>query len=202
MQLYWFTLSGNSRKAMMCLEEVGADYEFIGLDFRNGEHKQPEYLKLNPNGLVPTLVDGDLVLWESSAILLYLAEKYPDAGLLPSQPASRAAIYKWLIWQPANFMPHVLELRKQLIFLPEDQRDPERTAAAKNAIAGKIAFFGDHLGDGDYLGGVLSVGDIVFLPHVHYAVHDLGLSLPDNVQRWYQRLSSRPSWQQVLQNAA
>ena len=201
MQLYWFTLSGNSRKAMMCLEEVGADYDYIGLDFRAGEHKQPDYLKLNPNGLVPTLVDGDLVLWESSAILVYLAEKYPDAGLLPGDPAARAAIYKWLVWQPASFMPHVLELRKQLIFLPEAQRDPERTAAAKSAIAEKIAFFGDHLGDGDYLAGSFSLGDIVFLPHIHYAVVDLGLSLPGNVAHWYRRMSSRASWQQVLRNA-
>lgn len=202
MKLYWFPISGNSRKAVMCLEEVGADYDLVGLDFRNGEHKRPDYLKLNPNGLVPTLVDGELVLWESSAILVYLAEQFPRAGLLPEQPAARAAIYKWLVWQPASFMPHVRELRRQLIFLPEAERDPERTAAAKNAIAEKIAFFGDHLGDGDYLGGRFSVGDIVFLPHVHYAVTDLGLNLPDNVARWYQRLSSRPGWRQVLRHAA
>ena len=201
-QLYWLTLSGNSRKAMMCLEEVGETYQAKALDFRNGEHKQPEYLRLNPNGLVPTIVDGDLVLWESSAILLYLAEKHSDRGLLPEDPAVKAGVYKWLVWQPANFMPFVRELRQQLLFLPEDQRDPARAEAAKQGIAEKIALVGDDLGDKEHVTGKFSIADVLFLPHIHYAIHDLGLVMPPNVQRWYDQVSSRPSWQQVLQNAA
>lgn len=186
----------------MCLEEVGAPYEHIGLDFRAGEHKQPAYLKLNPNGLVPTIVDGELALWESSAILLYLAEKYPAARLLPADPASRASIYKWLIWQPASFMPQVLILRQQLLFLPPAERDPEKIAGAKQAIAEKIALFGAALADREYVEHEFSVADMVFLPHIHYALTDLEMSIPENVRAWYSRLSARPSWRRVLVNAA
>jgi glutathione S-transferase len=75
--LYTAPLSGNGRKVHMFLEEVGAPYQLVRLDLMKSEQKNPEYLKLNPNGKVPTLVHDDFVLWESNAILLYLAEQFP-----------------------------------------------------------------------------------------------------------------------------
>ena len=72
MQLYGYFRSGNTRKVRLCLAELSVQHELVAVDLAAGEQRSPDYLRINPNGVVPTLVDGELVLWESSAILLYL----------------------------------------------------------------------------------------------------------------------------------
>lgn len=83
----------------MLLEEIGAPFELVPVSRAARAHKQPEYLRLNPNGLIPVLVDGDLVLYETAAIALHLADTHPQAQLAPPLgSAQRAHFYKWLIW--------------------------------------------------------------------------------------------------------
>lgn len=83
----------------MLLEEIGVPFKLRLVDRAAGAHKSPEYLKLNPNGQIPVLVDGDLVLYETAAICLYLADAHPQARLAPPlQTAERAHFYKWLVW--------------------------------------------------------------------------------------------------------
>ena len=83
----------------MLLEEIGAPFELVFVDRANAAHRSPEYLNLNPNGQIPVLVDGGLVLYEAAAICLYLADEYPDAKLVPPlQTAERAHFYQWLFW--------------------------------------------------------------------------------------------------------
>ncbi len=83
----------------MLLEEIGAPFELVFVDRANAAHKSPEYLKLNPNGQIPVLVDGDVVLYEAAAICLYLAERHPEAKLVPPLPnAERARFHQWLFW--------------------------------------------------------------------------------------------------------
>lgn len=94
--LYTAPMSGNGRKVHMLLEEVGAHYQLSKLDLQKGEQKNPDYLRLNPNGKVPTRVDGDFVLWESNAILLYLIEKFSAQALLPIGFQDRAHVFQWL----------------------------------------------------------------------------------------------------------
>ncbi len=97
-KLYYFP--GNaSLTPHMVLEEIGVPYELELVDRANAAHKSPEYLKLNPNGQIPVLLDGDLVLYETAAICLHLADTHPDAGLAPALgSAERAHFYKWLVW--------------------------------------------------------------------------------------------------------
>src|SRR5205823_1034819 len=81
------------------LEELGVAYERVPVDRANNEHKSPAYLRLNPNGLIPVLVDGDLVLYETAAIVLHLCDQHPEAGLAPPLgSADRSHFYKWLAW--------------------------------------------------------------------------------------------------------
>jgi glutathione S-transferase len=83
----------------MLLEEIGAPFELVFVDRANAAHKSPEYLKLNPNGQIPVLVDGGFVLYETAAICLYLADRFPDRALAPPlQTPERAHFYQWLIW--------------------------------------------------------------------------------------------------------
>ena len=97
-QLHYFP-STASMAPHILLEEIGAPFELRMVDRANAAHKRPEYLKLNPNGLIPVLVDGDLVLYETAAICLYLVDTHPQAQLAPPmQTAERAHFYKWLVW--------------------------------------------------------------------------------------------------------
>lgn len=83
----------------MLLEEIGAPFELAFVDRANAAHKSPEYLKLNPNGQIPVLVDGEFVLYEAAAICLYLADKFPEAKLAPPlRTPERGHLYQWLFW--------------------------------------------------------------------------------------------------------
>jgi glutathione S-transferase len=87
----------------LLLQELGAPFELKLVDRANNAHKSPEYLKMNPNGLIPVLVDGDLVLYETAAIVLHLVDTHPSAGLAPAVgTAERAMFYKWLVWLSAS----------------------------------------------------------------------------------------------------
>ena len=90
----------------MLLEELGVPFELKQVDRDKNAHKSPEYLKLNPNGLIPVLIDGDLVLYETAAIVLHLVDTHPAAGLAPAVgTAERAQFYKWLVWLCASLQP-------------------------------------------------------------------------------------------------
>lgn len=97
-QLYYYP-DNASMAPHMLLEELGVPFELLLVDRAGAAHKSPEYLKLNPNGLIPVLLDGDLVLYETAAICLHLADTHPQARLAPPlRTAERAHFYKWLIW--------------------------------------------------------------------------------------------------------
>jgi glutathione S-transferase len=97
MKLYGFGPT-RSLRALWGLKELDADFEFVSVNLAASEHKHPDFLRLNPAGKVPVLVDGDVVLTESAAIVLYLAEKYRDGGLIPVDLKERAQAYRWLMF--------------------------------------------------------------------------------------------------------
>ncbi len=196
-QLYTFYLSSNGRKVHMALEEAGASYEIVPVDLLKGEQKKPEYLKLNPNGKVPTLVDGDLVMWESIAILLYLAEKFPSASLLPLTAMDRARAFQWMVWQTTTFGAPVGLLFRQMRFTPEDRRDPNVLEQAQTTIRQNLEILALGLEGQDYLAGTFSAADIAFLPNLSMLV-DLQAPLAPVLEAYYQRLSARPSWKKVV----
>lgn len=125
----------------MLLRELGVPFDLALVDRASGAHKSPEYLRLNPNGLIPVLQDGDLVLYETAAIVLHLVDTHPQAGLAPppGTPA-RAEFNKWLVWLSSSLqamMPHY--------FYPERMVRPGNTAgaaevraAAEQRIAGMV----------------------------------------------------------------
>src|SRR5262245_9984050 len=97
MRLYEFGPT-RSIRARWTLQELGVDFEPITVNLLAGESRHPDFLKLNPAGKLPVLVDGDLVVTESVAIVLYLAEKYPEKGLLPRDPRARSQVLRWLLF--------------------------------------------------------------------------------------------------------
>ncbi len=196
-QLHTFHLSTNGRKVHMALEEAQASYEIVVVDLMNGAQKNADYLKLNPNGKVPTLVDDGLVMWESVAILLHLAQKFPAANLLPAAAADRARAFQWAVWQPTTFGAPSSTLFGQLRFTPEDKRNQNTIDRARADIATNNEILADGLAGQDYLAGTFSIADIALLPYLYNMVQ-LEVELPPVVNAYYQRLVSRPSWQKVL----
>jgi len=195
LELYAFPLSGNSRKAALTLEEVGAEYEYHSIDLMQGGQKQPDYLAINPNGKVPTLRDGDHLLWESSAIMLYLAEKFPTAGLIPTDSVQRSKLYQWLIWQPGTYNPPISALG-QLLLTPNEQQNPNLIKQLHETIRKNSEIIETQLGEGSFLLGDFSLADIVMLPHLNAAV-ERKVELSANMQAYLERLQSRPSWKKV-----
>jgi glutathione S-transferase len=129
-QLHYFP--GNaSMTPHLVLEELGLPFELKLVDRANNAHKSPEYLKLNPNGLIPVLVDGDLVLYETAAIVLHLMDTHPQAGLAPALgTAERAQFYKWLVWLSAS-----LQSQMPIYFYTDRYVAPGNTAGAAEVKA-------------------------------------------------------------------
>lgn len=107
MKLYYHPASPNGRRAILTLRQLGLSAEEIVVDFARGQNTAPDYTQLNPNQKVPTLVDGDFVLWESNAIMQYLASKKPEAGLMPEDERGRADMLRWQCWNMNHFAPAV-----------------------------------------------------------------------------------------------
>jgi len=135
MTLWGRKSSINVQKVLWVLAELdlreGADFKQIDAGLHFGINKTPEYLKLNPNGLVPTLEDGSLVLWESNTIMRYLAKKFSSTGAFPYDLASQASSDKWMDWQIRTLWPSLRVPFLGLTRVPEDERD---YSAIKNAF--------------------------------------------------------------------
>jgi glutathione S-transferase len=197
--LYTSPMSGNGRKVHMFLEEAGAAYQLSKLDLLKGEQKKPDYLKLNPNGKVPTLVDDGFVLWESNAILLYLAEKFPTTKLLPIDAHDRARMFQWLLFEQTTFRPPLSFLVRQTRFTPPEQQDAKGIEQAWAEVRVNMGILQSALSGREYIGGSLSIADLAVLPYV-YLAKDLGTDVSSwpRVEAYWQRLSARPSWQKII----
>ena len=122
-QLYYFPGNANLAPHMM-LEEIGAPYQLIGVDRANDAQKSAKYLKMNPTGRIPVLVDGELTLFETAAICLHLADRHPEAGLAPPVGSTeRAEFYKWLV-----YLTNTLQTELIVYFYPHRLTDDEATA--------------------------------------------------------------------------
>ena len=103
MKLYHFPVSPNSRRVLAVIYHLGLDCELEAVDLPGGQQMKPEFLRLNPNHMIPTLVDGDFVLWESNAIMQYLCSKKPGSTLWPADAKAQADINRWQCWGLAHF---------------------------------------------------------------------------------------------------
>ena len=128
------TSRSRSARSLWALEELGVNYEHLPMP--TTEAKSPAHLKLNPNGHVPVLEDDGVVVWESMAINLYLAEKYGKNSLWPSDPAARADIYKWSFFAMTEVEPHLITLLRNRVMAPPDQRDEKAALAAIEVFEG------------------------------------------------------------------
>jgi len=189
-------VSSRARRALWTAEEAGVDYNFRKINFSAAEHRSPEYLAMNPNGRVPTLKDGDLVLFESGAICKYIARKDPKAGLLPEYgSADYALCEQWIFWTVTDLEQPLWSMGKHRIALPRDYRLPEmhRVATFEWARAAKVLAAG--LEGREYIVGQrFSVADIL-LGHTLLWGRGFGAPFESQVLDDYlDRLIARPAF--------
>jgi glutathione S-transferase len=144
MRLYEFGPT-RSIRARWTLQELGVGFEAITVNLVAGEHRRPEFLKVNPAGKLPVLVDGDLVLTESVAIVLYLAEKYPEKGLLPTDLTERAHVNRWLLFAATELEQPLWRISRHTALYPEDKRLPGDVALARQEFKEMAAVLEKHL---------------------------------------------------------
>lgn len=196
MKLYGITGS-RALRSIWAAEEVGADYELVKTHFM-GDSKKPDYLALNPNGRVPTLVDGDLVLFESMAINLYLARKY-GGELYPATEEGQALATQWSFWGMTELEPHLLDILIYKIMLPEGQRDAARVEAAQKALPRPLKVLEAHLSKQKHLlGDAFTIADLNVASVLSMAGM-VGFDLSDSpkVQAWLASCTSRPSMERA-----
>jgi glutathione S-transferase len=182
------------------LEELGAPYELVRLDLSVGDQKKAEYLTLNPNGTVPTLVDDDLILFESAAIVQYLADKYPKAQLAPAVgTAARGKYYQWI-----HYAMNTLEPPAVTIFLhttgapmgrPQHERIPQLVPDARAQLAAAVKVVDDALAGKRFIvGDAFSAADVMMGSMLGWCMI-LGMIGNDatNVQAYLAGLGTRPA---------
>ena len=182
-------------RSVWAMEEVGVEYEHVPTHF-GAEAKTPEYLAVNPNGRVPALVDGDLVLFESMAINLYLAERYGD-GLYPDSAEDRARTNQWSVWGISEIEPLQMQIIVQMFFTPDEKKNPKVIAGAKKGLERPLQVLDAHLSDRPYLlGDTFTIADLNLASVIDLllgmAQHDV--SAHTNVKRWTDTCYARPSY--------
>jgi len=199
MKLYHNPLSPNVRRVRLTAAVLGITLEEKLLDFSKGEHKNPEYLALNPNGAVPTLVDGDFVLTESRSIMQYLAAKKPDSGLLPQDEAARADVTRWQFWDAAHFSPQLGTLTFEKMIKPMmglGEPDSAKLNDALNNFRRFAAVLNERLEGRQYVvGNGLTLADLTLASSLMYAKQtEVPLAEFPNVQAWLGRITALDGW--------
>ena len=149
------------RKVLAVLEEKGLDYEIEKMNFTSQDHLKPEYLKLNPNGEIPTLVDEDTVVYESTAIIEYLNDEYPEPPLMPEESAARAQVRMVEDFCDLHVYPALVKC-----FIKKVLRQEELTDADKAAVAQTFKRLETYLGSQSYIAGKFSLADCAVMAAV------------------------------------
>lgn len=183
----------NGRKASIALEELGLPYDVVPVDIGKDEQFEPEFLKISPNNKIPAIVDGDFTLFESGAILLYLAEKAGKLLPLHGTPAYWRVV-EWLMWQMANFGPQLGQAHHFLKFNPGTSIYAEKRFHGEAMRLYRV--LDERLAGREFVAGELSVADIAIWTWAsRWDFQQIEIDDFPNVRRWYVQLAERPAFQ-------
>jgi glutathione S-transferase len=199
MKLYHFPVSPNSRKVVAVIHHLQLDCDLQALDLSKGEQNQPDFLKLNPNHMIPTLVDGDFVLWESNAIMQYLCSKVPGTALWSTDPRIQADISRWQFWQVGHFgsacsvmifervvkklfkmgEPDLVDIAKGIERFHRFAQVLEGHLKNREWLVGNSATLADFS-----VGSFLDLAELAEFPMTEYI----------EIPRWYRNIQQLPAW--------
>ena len=183
-------------RVLWLAKELGLPFEHVSVNQRAGETRKPDFMKINPNGHIPVIRDGDLVLWESLAINEYLIHKH--GGLLaPKTNEDWGRFYMWSMWAMTEVEPHAGLLYQHSVVLPEEKRNPQVAANAREALKAPLGVLEGALANSDYLlGSTFTVADLNVactlsnMPRVKY-----DLAPWPKIAAWLPKCTSRPAAQ-------
>ncbi len=183
MRLYSFTITPNNRKVEAFVKNFNLDVDVHHVSFKDRETQSAEFLAINPMGKVPALVDGDLKLWESNAILTYLATMFPETKALPTDPQGRADVDRWLHWQSCHLMPAMGALKTA------EEKDVD-------AVTPLLKILEQQLTGKDYLLGEMTVCDFAISAYLITKMgYQLDYSECPQVLAWRARMENLPGFQ-------
>lgn len=188
--------SSNVQKVLWMCDEVGVPFDHRPVGGAFGGNREDWFLRMNPNGLVPVLVDDGAAIWESNAIVRYLAARYGEDGLWPADPLQRALADRWMDWQITTLLPPMTTLFLGLVRTPPERRDAAALAAARDKAAQAWAIVADAVEPGPYVAGDgFGIADIALGIHAHrWMTLTSGLPKPSALEAWYARLCARPAY--------
>ncbi len=196
LKIWGRTDSYNLQKVMWCVAELGIAHQRIDAGGAFGVTDGSEYRAMNPNGRVPTIDDDGFVLWESNAIVRYLAARHGAGTLCPADPQRLADADRWMTWQSATVGRTMRGLIHAMFNPPPDQRDPVAAAPMIETVTGHWAILDAHLADRDYvMGQDFTMADI---PMGAYALRwfemDIARPAMPHLEAWYARLQDREAY--------
>jgi len=192
--------SSNVKKVTWLCEEIGLPYQRIDAGLAFGVVNTPEYRKLNPNGLVPTIDDEGFILWESNAIVRYLAAKHAAGTLWPTDLKVRADADRWMDWCSTTLAPAFIPVFMQLVRTAPEKRKPQAIEDGTKRTAEVLARLDAALAGRNFVvGDQLSMADIAF-GGVVYLVNNVAFDRPKlaNFDAWYARISARPAFRKAV----
>ncbi|KAL3527383.1 hypothetical protein ACH5RR_012039 [Cinchona calisaya] len=206
-KVYGPVTAGCPQRVLVCLIEMGVEFEVVHVDLETGEHKNSEFLLLQPFGQVPVIEDGDFRLFESRAIVRYYATKHANHGpnLLGSTLEEKALVDQWLEVESHNFNDMVYALVLQIEVLPRmgERTDLKLVQNCVEKLDKVLDVYEERLSKTKYLAGnEYTIADMCHLPGIRFLMTDGGLGHlireRKNVNSWWNDISNRPAWKKVL----
>lgn len=195
--VYGRATSSNVQIVMWAIGELGLEYERHDIGHVYGGTDTPEYRAMNPNGLVPVISDGGRVMWESSAILRYLAAKYGDAAFWPADPARRGPLDMWAEWMKTTFVPAFnLGVFWPMVRTPKAKRNEAAIAAAVEKVKPLARMLDQRIGDGPWLAGRDFTFADILTGHSLFRYYALPMERAEtpSLDAYYARLRERPAF--------
>lgn len=203
MKLYALPPSPNTFKVVALAHHLGLELEVVNMDVATGAHKAPEYMAKNPNALMPTLEDGDFHLWESNAILMYLAMKKPESGMWPSDLQGQAKVQQWLSWSVCHWgpamRPFIFEriVKARFGMGPADEAEIAKATEAFPKVADVLE---GHLKTHQFLvGDKLTIADFAVAAASPYvAMAGVPLDNYPNIKAYGERITGSEHWKKAM----
>lgn len=200
MKLYYSPLSANSLKVRMAAALLDVPLELVNVELPKGEQRRPEYLAINPMGKVPVLVDGEFVLPESAAIMIYLAESKPGNTLYPAERRARTEVNRWLFWSANHWAPAIGALAFEKILKPRFYHGEPDAAQIKRQEDFMQAFakvLNEHLAKRQWVAGnTLTLADIAIAAEFASPL-PLPIASWPHIATWFKRIQELPAWQAI-----
>ncbi|HAA91512.1 MAG: glutathione S-transferase [Rhodospirillaceae bacterium] len=194
--------SSNVMKVLWVCDELGIEYDREDVGGAFGKNDQPDYLAMNPNGLVPTIIDDGFVLWESNAIVRYLANKHGDGSdIWPNDPQIRASADRWMEWLSTTVAAPMVLVFRNLVRETDETRNMDEVALGTKQATRLWGMLDQHLAENDFVtGATFTIGDIPLGVHARrwIELRPEPAGEMKNLLAWFERLKQRPAYHHCL----